>query len=66
MPALSNPLIDTASPDDPNEISFSKGEVLDIVDKAGKWWQAKKSDGSVGSAYSRESGSDFLSAYCFS
>ncbi|OBZ68393.1 High osmolarity signaling protein SHO1 [Grifola frondosa] len=40
---------DTASSDDPNEISFSKGELLEIVDKQGKWWQAKKTDGSVGS-----------------
>jgi hypothetical protein len=44
-----NLLIDTASPDDPNELSFSKGEMLDILDKTGKWWQAKKSDGTVGS-----------------
>lgn len=41
--------IDTASPDDPNEISFTKGEILDILDKQGKWWQAKKTDGAVGS-----------------
>ena len=42
---------DTASPDDPNEISFAKGEVLEILDKNGKWWQARKQDGTVGSAY---------------
>ena len=41
--------IDNASPDDPNEISFQKGEVMEIIDKQGKWWQAKKSDGTVGS-----------------
>lgn len=40
---------DTASPDDPNEISFSKGEILDIVDNTGKWWQAEKEDGTLGS-----------------
>jgi len=39
-----------ASPDDPNEISFVKGEILDIMDKNGKWWQAKKADGTVGIA----------------
>ncbi|KAI8868246.1 Src homology-3, partial [Ramicandelaber brevisporus] len=37
-----------ASPDDPNEISFNKNEIVDIVDTAGKWWQAKKSNGMVG------------------
>ncbi|KAF7302549.1 Osmosensor protein [Mycena chlorophos] len=39
-----------ASADDPNEVSFTKGEILDILDKQGKWWQAKKADGSVGIA----------------
>ncbi|ORX96824.1 hypothetical protein K493DRAFT_350485 [Basidiobolus meristosporus CBS 931.73] len=37
-----------ASADDPNEISFLKDEVVDVADTKGKWWQAKKSDGSVG------------------
>ncbi|KAG8880469.1 Transmembrane osmosensor [Tulasnella sp. 331] len=40
----------SASPDDPNEVSFAKGEILDIVDNAGKWWQAKKADGTTGIA----------------
>ncbi|KAI1317367.1 Transmembrane osmosensor [Mortierella claussenii] len=39
-----------ASPDDVNELSFVKGEVLDIVDNKGKWWQARKQDGTVGIA----------------
>ncbi len=37
-----------ANADDPTEISFGKGEVLDIVDNSGKWWQARKSDGTSG------------------
>ncbi|KAJ7875388.1 SH3 domain-containing protein [Mycena olivaceomarginata] len=37
-----------ASPDDPNEISFRKGEIIDILDKEGEWWYARKNDGSVG------------------
>lgn len=42
---------DSASQDDPNEISFDKGDILEIIDKQGKWWQAKKSNGAVGSTY---------------
>ena len=49
---LTRTCTDTGSADDPNEISFAKGELLDIIDKQGKWWQAKKSDGTVGSEYS--------------
>ncbi|CAO0803444.1 unnamed protein product [Mucor circinelloides] len=37
-----------ANPDDPNELSFAKGETLDIVDRNGNWWQARKADGTVG------------------
>lgn len=40
---------DTASPGDPSEISFTQGEILDIVDRVGKWWQAEKEDGTHGS-----------------
>ena len=50
---LNGLFIDVASPDDPNEISFIKGEILGILgDKQGKWWEARKADGTTGSAYS--------------
>jgi len=39
-----------ANPEDPSELSFGKGEILDIVDNKGKWWQARKTDGTVGIA----------------
>lgn len=38
----------TANPDDPGEMSFTKGELLDILDDIGKWWQARKADGTTG------------------
>lgn len=36
------------SPDDPNELSFQKDEMLEILDKRGNWWQARKADGTTG------------------
>ncbi|KAF7329289.1 hypothetical protein MKEN_00189800 [Mycena kentingensis (nom. inval.)] len=36
------------SSDDPEELSFKKGEILEIEDQQGKWWQARKADGSFG------------------
>lgn len=37
-----------ASPDDPNEISFAKGETLDVIDNTGKWWQVRNAAGQAG------------------
>lgn len=39
---------DQANPQDPNELDFVKGEVVEIVDRKGNWWQARKSDGRIG------------------
>ncbi|KAF8799447.1 hypothetical protein BYT27DRAFT_7201508 [Phlegmacium glaucopus] len=38
------------APDDPNELSFKKGERLRIIDKSGKWWDAITTDGRRGIA----------------
>lgn len=40
---------DSGSSDDPRELSFRKGEILDILTKSDMWWEARKSDGTKGS-----------------
>jgi SHO1 osmosensor len=36
---------------DPNEISFAKGEILDVsADITSKWWTVRKADGTRGIA----------------
>ncbi|KAJ7619422.1 hypothetical protein FB45DRAFT_754916 [Roridomyces roridus] len=41
-------LLVIAAPDDPDEISFCKGDVLDIIDEQGKWWLVQDAVGSLG------------------
>lgn len=43
--------IDPGAADDANELPFKKGEHLDIIDKSGKWWEARTSAGRKGSMY---------------
>jgi len=36
-----------ASPDDANELSFKKGDLLEVHDKSGKWWSVKTPGGDL-------------------
>jgi SHO1 osmosensor len=38
----------SASPDDPNEVSFAKGDMLDVLDATGKWFQVRAPSGQTG------------------
>lgn len=38
----------SASPDDPNEVSFAKGDLLDVIDSTGKWFQVRTPAGQQG------------------
>ncbi|KAI8368103.1 uncharacterized protein BYT42DRAFT_521781 [Radiomyces spectabilis] len=37
-----------ANPDDPTELSFAAGEILEVADQTGNWWQARNSQGQTG------------------
>ena len=40
----------SADPSDSNEVSFAKGDILEVLDNSGKWWQVKTPSGAIGIA----------------
>ena len=40
----------TANPEDPNELSFNKGDAFIVMDNKGKWWHVRHEDGRSGIA----------------
>ena len=36
--------------DQPEELSFSKGDTFDVLDNSARWWEVRKSDGTTGTA----------------
>jgi len=39
-----------AAPGQPEEVSLTKGEILDVLDDSGDWWEVRKACGSEGQA----------------
>lgn len=46
----------SASPDDPNEVSFAKGEILEVHDTTGKWYQVRTASGQTGVSFPTRAG----------
>lgn len=42
---------DTGSSEDPSELTFTKGQILDILSTSDRWWEARTTDGKTGSEY---------------
>ena len=38
----------SADPSDSNEVSFAKGDILDVMDNTGKWFQVRTPSGQTG------------------
>ena len=41
-------IVDEAPPNDPDVISFTKGDLLEILDKSTEWWRARTANGTLG------------------